>query len=120
MSILHDSCRDGETLRDAALDLLRTHRTELVRTCTVAALRIALDRGTVCADDVRGIVPIPDGISPKLVGAVFRDLADAGILFRDGYRPSTRPVAHARPISIWDLVDATEATRRLYALTATH
>jgi len=111
---------EGEVRRDAALNLLRARRADLIRACTAAALRIALDRGEVCADDVRAGVPIPPDISPKLVGCVFRDLADAGILRRAGFRPSTRPTAHARPLSVWRLADATAATVRLAALRTDH
>lgn len=116
MEILSDDRRDGESRRDAALNLLRVRRTDLIRACTTAALRVVLDRGEVCADDVRAVVPIPVDISPKLVGCVFRDLADAGILRRDGYRNSIRPAAHARPLSLWRLADASAATARLAAL----
>ena len=100
---------EGEARRDAALSRLRARRADLIRECTAAALRVALDRGEVCADDVRAVVPIPADISPKFVGVVFRDLADAGILHRAGFRNSTRPAAHARPLSLWRLADAAAA-----------
>ena len=91
-------------------------RAALIRECTAAALRVALDRGEVCADDVRAVVTIPADISLKLVGVVFRDLADAGILLRNGFRNSTWPAAHARPLSVWRPADASAATVRLAAL----
>ena len=113
MSTLFDAEPDykaeGEARRDKALNLLRVRRADLIRDLTAAALRVAIDRGEVCADDVRALVPIPPDISPKLVGVVFRDLADAGILHRAGFRNSTRPAAHARPLSIWMLADADAA-----------
>lgn len=109
---------EGETRRDEALNLLRGRRANLICDCTAAALRVALDRGEVCADDVRAVVPIPGDISPKFVGVVFRDLADAGILRRAGFRPSTRPAAHARPLSVWQLADADAASAWLNAYNA--
>jgi hypothetical protein len=115
MPILPASRAEGEARRDAALALLRVRRRDLIAACTAAALRLALDRGEVCADDVRALVAIPDDISPKLVGVVFRDLADAGILRRAGYRNSTRPAAPARPLSVWRLADPDAATARLNA-----
>jgi hypothetical protein len=110
---LVDRAGEGEARRDAALNQLRVRRADLIRECTAAALRVALDRGEVCADDVRAVVPIPADISPKLVGVVFRDLADAGVLRRTGFRNSNRPAAHARPLSVWKLADAAGATARL-------
>jgi hypothetical protein len=106
---------EGEARRDKALSLLRVRRADLIRDCTAAALRVAIDRTEVCADDVRALVPIPADISPKLVGVVFRDLADAGILRRAGFRASTRPAAHARPLSVWRLADAAAAVAWLAA-----
>ena len=102
---------DGKVRRDAALNRLRVRRADIVRRCTIAAVRVALDRGEVCADDVRAAVPIPVDISPKCVGVVFRDLADAGIVRRQGYRNLARPAAHARPVSVWQLADPAAATR---------
>jgi hypothetical protein len=115
MSSVPPSAGKSEACRDAALNLLRDRRAALIRECTVVALRVALDRGEVCADDVRAAVPIPADISPKLVGVVFRDLADAGILRRSGFRTSTRPVAHARPLSVWRLADPAAAAAWLAA-----
>lgn len=105
MSSLPDAGPSGEALRDAALALLRTHRAALVRALSRAAVRIALERGTVTADDVRHAVPIPAGIRPVVVGAAVRDVATAGVLRRVGYRPSARPEAHARPLTVWQLSD---------------
>lgn len=107
---------DGEALRDEALNRLRDHRPELIRQCTVAAIHVALDTGEVCADDVRALVPIPAGLTAHFVGCVFKDLAAAGILRRDGYQNSKRAIAHARPISHWRLADAVIATARLTIL----
>lgn len=115
MHILPNDSPDGEARRDAALNLLRVRRADLIRRCTVAALRVALERGEVVADDVRAAVPIPPGVSPKLVGYVFRDLEDARILRRVRFRNSTRPASHARPLSVWALADAA-ATARIAAL----
>lgn len=113
MSNLPPDGAESEARRDAALNLLRIRRGIYIRVCMAAALRVALDRGEVCADDVRALVLIPADISPKLVGAVFRDLADAGILRRTGFRNSIRPAAHARPLSVWQLADAAGAVAKL-------
>jgi hypothetical protein len=114
-----DNGGEGEARRDTALNLLRLRRADSIRACTAAALRVVLLRGEVCADDVRALVPIPPNVSPKLVGVVFRDLADAGILRRAGFRNSTRPAAHARPLSVWRLADAGAAAVCLAALRTT-
>ncbi|CAN5544592.1 hypothetical protein BH11PLA2_BH11PLA2_25190 [soil metagenome] len=106
---LYNGTPEGEARRDAALNRLRVHRGELIRQFQAAAVRFALERGEVCADDVRPLVVIPPGMSPKLVGTVFRDLSEAGILRHNGYRKSRRAMAHARPLTVWKLADAGRA-----------
>lgn len=112
---ISDTLPDGRARRDAALNLLRVHRAALARDLTRAAVRLAMERDEVTADDVRGVVTIPDGIRPVVVGAAMRDAADAGLIVRVGYRPSTRPIAHARPLTVWRLADAAAATAWLAA-----
>jgi hypothetical protein len=106
----------GAKLRDAALDLLRERRAELVKQLKMAALRVAIDRGEVTADCVRPMVAIPPDVNPKVAGCVFADLRDAGILRRDGFRNSTRPEAHARELKVWALADRPAALALLAAL----
>lgn len=118
MSILSVGLTEGEALRDTALAILRARRADLIRSCTIAALRIALERGEVSADDVRAVVEIPDGMNPKCIGAVFLDLACDAIIRRVGFRKSARRVAHARQLSIWRIADRDAATARLAALSA--
>ena len=74
---------EGETLRDKALSLLHAHRAAVVRDLTRAAVRLALERGTITADDVRDVVPIPPGIRPVVVGAAIRDAAAAAAWLAD-------------------------------------
>ena len=106
---------EAEARRDAALNRLRVHRAAIIRDLTRAAVRLVLERHEITADDVRAVVPIPPGIKPVVVGAVFRDLADAGILCRVGYRNSKRPVAHARPLTVWRLINVDAALAWLAA-----
>lgn len=67
------------------------------------------DVGEATADDVRDVVPLPDGISPTVFGAVPGVLARAGIIYRDGSRTSSRPVANARDVKVWRLRDSSTA-----------
>lgn len=99
----------GGQLRDAALAALAARRPALVRDIQRAAVRLALDRGELTADDLRAAVTIPPGIRPVVVGAAVRMLAVAGILVHAGYRKSLRPVAHRRPLAVWRLADAARA-----------
>jgi hypothetical protein len=113
MTSLPSAPADGQSLRDSAFGLLRIRRQQLIRQCSIAAIRHGLLNDEVTSDDVRAVVPIPLGINPKLIGAVFNGLATAGILKRTGSRNSVRPESHARPISVWQLVDVSAAKRWL-------
>jgi len=108
-----DSRRDGERRKDAAFVLLEVRRECYVREARRALLEVLLANGVATADDVRARVELPKGINPKAFGAVPSVLARVGIIRRDGFTRSTRPQAHARPVSIWKLADAVAAKRWL-------
>ncbi len=95
----------GEALKLAALKLLSERRADFIGQARRAMLRVLLDRGEATADDVRAAVTIPDELDPKLFGAVPSALAAEGFIAPAGYKRSKRPVAHARPLTVWRLAD---------------
>lgn len=115
MSVVSENLASGEARRDAALTLLRAYRSDLIHHCQAVALRVALEQGEVTADDVRGRIVIPEGIGPKFMGAVFRELGQARILRKIGVRNSTRPETHCRPVGIWRIADCDAALAWLAA-----
>lgn len=100
---------EGKRLRDAALTLLAERRAAIVRDAQRALLTKLLDDADATIDDVRAVVMLPPEINPKVFGAVATPLADAGIIRAAGYRRTARPSAHARPITVWTLIDRAAA-----------
>jgi hypothetical protein len=64
---------------------------------------------------VRDLVPIPQGIDPRLVGAAVRALAELGLIRRAGLTRSTRPEAHGRDLPVWEIADRDAAAAWLSA-----
>lgn len=81
-----------------------------------ALLTVLLERGEASADDVRAAVALPEGVNAKVFVAVPGTLAELRLIEHVGFAKTNRKTAHARPISIWRLLD------RVAALTwlATH
>lgn len=104
---------EGERRKDAALDLLAAHRAPYVLLARRALLSSVLCSGTATADDVRDAIELPPDVDPVALGCVPGPLAKAGIIERVGYVPTCRPMAHARPVSVWRLVDRPGAERWL-------
>lgn len=104
---------DGTGGRDAAIELLESRRQIYVNRGRRALLLRLLTGETANADDVRAAVELPESIDPVCLGAVPGSLARAGIIRRAGYVPTTRPDAHARPVSNWSLADREAAQRWL-------
>jgi len=100
---------EGERRKSAAFALLAAHREAMIRRARRELLKVLLDRGEATIDDVRAVVPVPDGINPKALGPVPGGLAEAGIIVAHGYAKSTRPEAHARPVQVWRLADRAAA-----------
>jgi hypothetical protein len=100
---------ESERRRDAALALLAERRAALIRRAQRALLLRLLDAGTETADDVRDAVPLPPDIGPRCYGAVPTPLAEAGLFRAAGYQRTARPLAHARPVTVWALADRAAA-----------
>jgi len=100
---------DGVARRDAAHALLADRRAVYVRRGQRALPTV----DTATADEVRDAVDLPPGIDPVCLGAVPSALARTGIICRVGYAPTCRPLAHARPVSVWALADRDAAMRWL-------
>lgn len=94
---------DGAGRRDRVLDVLAELRDLHVLRGRRALLTALLAHGTATADDVRAGVDLPANIDPVCLGSVPLPLARAGIVERAGYVPTTRRLAHARPVAIWRL-----------------
>lgn len=104
---------EGERRRDSAFRKLEAHRDHLIRAGRRAMLLAALANGRTSIEDARAVVPVPPMVDPKFFGSVPGPLAEAGILKRIGYRPTTRAEGHARPVSLWELADAAKAVKWL-------
>ena len=84
----------GRAGRDAALSLLEETRAAWLFSARDFALQVAKIHGSVCADDIHRLCPIPSGLDPRVMGAVFQ----IPELVADGYVQTKRRQAHARPI----------------------
>lgn len=107
--------KEGERRKQDALLTLEAIREFIVE----QGRRALLDRlqlgGTATADDVRDAVEVPTGVNPKCLGAVPGALARAGIIRAVGFAKSSRPEAHARPVTNWELADRGKAEAWLAA-----
>lgn len=106
---------DGQTRKFDAHALLEARREVYVLRGRRALLARLLDAPEATADDVRDAVELPDAINPVCLGVVPGPLARAGIIERVGFEESRRPDAHARPVSVWRLVDRNAALAWLAA-----
>lgn len=84
----------GRAGRDAALDLLEETRLSWLTKARWVAQELVMRHGSVTADDIHFWCPIPEGVDPHVMGAVFQ----IPELVADGYVQTKRPCAHARPI----------------------
>lgn len=82
-------------------------------------LRYALYRGDVHADDVRAVLPVPEGIHPNIVGRAFIALESAGLIAPAGFERSRRRKRHSGISRRWRVVDAAGARAYLRALAGT-
>lgn len=92
----------GRLLRDKSIDRVafsNEHRARWLSMARDVAVLIAKKNGRVTSDDVRKALPVPEGVDPRILGAVFR----FGKWEKIGYTATSMRQAHARPISVWKL-----------------
>jgi len=104
---------EGERLKADALATLAQHRKTVIRRGQRALLEFLVCSGTATIDEVREVVELPPNIGPKCFGAVPSPLARAGIIRADGFGKTCRAIAHARPLTRWQLADRDRALRWL-------
>ncbi len=97
--------RDGAARKLDALATLQARHAGRVLTARRAMLRLLLEHGTTTVESVRAALELPDGKPAHWLGCVPTELRRAGIIRRAGFTETTRVVAHARPISVWELAD---------------
>lgn len=61
--------------------------------------RLAASGEPFTTDDVWAALPHPP--EPRAIGALIRAAAHAGRIRRVGWRASSRPECHARPVAMW-------------------
>jgi len=89
----------GRDLRDNQLALFAVRDAEFLRRCRELAVLLAKQDGQVSINEVRSYLVPPDGVSPSVFGAVFRDRRFKPV----GYTQATHPEAHARAIRVYAL-----------------
>ena len=104
---------EGERRKDNELARLAKLRALHVRRGRRALLSALLAHETATADDVRASLDLPAAVNPVCLGAVAPPLAKAGIITLAGFTRTSRPPAHARPVSVWALRDRAAAEQWL-------
>ena len=104
---------EGRRRKDAAHAILEARRARWLTLARRELLYVLLERRTASADDVRERLTLPADIGPVCLGAVPKPFVAVGIIERAGFVASVRPEAHARPVSVWKLVDPDAARQWL-------
>jgi hypothetical protein len=111
----HQQAADGERRKLEALATLRARHAGRVVTAQRAMVGLLLERNAVTIEDVRAALQLSDGEPARWLGCVPGELRRARIIRRAGFVETRRAVAHARPISEWELADRAAALAWLAA-----
>lgn len=87
------------------LPMFEEHRKEWLERARHTAIDIARRKGEVTIDDVRAECPPPDGVDPRVMGAVFHPRSNWTCI---GYARSKRSDCHNRPVAIHVLRELVE------------
>lgn len=107
--------RDGARRKLDALATLQARNAERIQAAQRAMVCVLLERGRATVDDVRAELGLADTQPSRWLGAVPGELRRKGIIRRAGFIETRRAVAHARPVSVWELADGAAARAWLAA-----
>lgn len=79
--------------------LFEEQRADFLETARAVARALAFERGEITIDDVREHCAPPEGVDPRVMGAVFRTDDFEAV----GYRKSNRTTCHHRPVAVFRL-----------------
>lgn len=97
--------------KQEASDLFEEHRKEWLKAARAKAIEIAEKdpEGLCTIDAVRAECPVPDGVDPKVCGAVFKGEKGRWKFFT--FTRTSRKKAHGRPVTVWQLQAVTPRER---------
>ena len=85
----------------AALTQVEAHAPADWKNAATAVLaRLAATGKPFTTDDVWAALPQPP--EPRAIGALIKSAAQAGKIYRVGWRSSSRPECHCRPVAMWE------------------
>ena len=94
----------------------KSERTRYIRQAQAIILRRALSGEFASADDVWQLLPVPEGMDPRVMGDVFGGLVRAGLITHVRHERSPRRERHGGFHQTWRIADAVAAKAYLTAL----
>ena len=89
---------------------IQNTRSSVIGAAQRALIQAIFLNGEACADDIRAVVEIPDGIHPSVIGSAVQGLAREGLIVAVKTQTAARPVAHSHLFRVWRLADQDRAT----------
>ncbi len=84
-----------------ALNALEAKNREFITEARAVAFQLGQGGSVVTVDDIRKQCPPPEGVDPRVMGAILRKPDWTNV----GYRNSTRKTCHKRPIAEFKLAE---------------
>lgn len=84
-----------------ALERVKENKQDYIKEAVKAGRRLLWTRQEITSADIKKLVPLPDGMEPRVLGVVMRQLAKDHDLFVCEYRKTNDSRSHCRPIAVW-------------------
>lgn len=98
---LNGSIVQADLFEEQVRPLFEQYRADYLARARQIARQIAMRNGEVTINDVREHCPPPEGVDPRVMGAILRKPEFIAV----GYTKSHRSVCHNRPICIFKLAN---------------
>lgn len=91
----------AEKALDSALEAVARGRLDYILVALREGRRLLKRREEVTSADIKARAPLPEGMEPRVLGVVMRQLAKEYDLYVSEYRKTSDRRSHCRPIAVW-------------------
>jgi hypothetical protein len=93
--------QSAEQIKHEAIDRVAEGRADYIESAMQAARRHLARHPMISSAVIKKLTPVPEGVEPRVLGAVLRKLVKEENLVLLSYESTNDRRSHCRPIAVW-------------------
>lgn len=94
--------KTANEVKQEAIDRVAQGKEDYIEKAVRAGLKHLRQNSKISSAIIKDLAPVPEGMEPRVLGAVLRRLIKEADLRLLGYQTTSHRRSHCRPIAIWE------------------